>query len=158
MLVRKALELKPVVRKHMFIPFLFLFLFILFYPMAISIYVVFPFFIGTMAYVFIEGLDKEKYLAIFVSVIYFINLEVNLSLPLFFILIVSALFYILFYPLLGKIKRCKQCKGIIVVIFVNIIYFLGLYFYDFLFETKSIVFDSMLLYSLLVDMLVVMVL
>lgn len=158
MLVKKSLDLKPPGKKYYFIPILLLICFVTLYPLALSIYVFPPLFIGTMAYVFLEGLDREKYLAIFVALVYFINLEVNLSLPLFFIIIVSLMFYVVFYPMLDEIKKCTYCKGIISVIAINFMYLFGLSIYDFIFSTNTFELSEMLFYSLLVDMLLVMVL
>jgi hypothetical protein len=158
MLVKKELKLRPIEKKHIVIPFLLLVSFVLLYPMVISIYVFTPLFIGTMVYVFLEGLHRENYVAIFVSIVYFINLEVNLSLPLFFIFIMSLFVYVLFYPLLNDMKKCTYCKAIITVILINVIYVSGLYLHDFIFDTQSIVFDNMLWYALLADIFVVILL
>ena len=157
-LVKKSLVPKPVETKYMIVRMSLLFLFVLIYPMVISIYVFTPLFIGTMAYILLEGLYKEKYFAIFTAAVYFINFEVNLSLPLFFIIILSLLFYTLFYSSLIEMKRCKYCKAILTVLAINIMYALGLYIYDFIFETNSIFFDDMLLYSLLADIFLVILL
>jgi hypothetical protein len=158
MLVNKGIDLKPPVRKCIFIPALLLVSFVLFYPMLISIYVFAPLFIGTMAFILIEGVYKEQYLAIFVAVVYFVNLEVNLSLPLFFIVIISLMYYVLFYPSLKEIRRCRFCKPIISVIAINIMYVAGLLIHDFIFGTSSIVFDVMLWYALLADIFLVILL
>ena len=56
-------------------------LFVFFYPMLISIYVFLPLFIGAMSYMFILGLEKEKKAYILISIIFMMNIEVNLSLP-----------------------------------------------------------------------------
>ncbi len=68
--------------------------FILFYPMLISIYVFLPLFIGAMSYILIQGLERKKSLFLFISVIYLMNLEVNLTLPLFLTIISSFIFYV----------------------------------------------------------------
>ncbi len=132
--------------------------FILFYPMLISIYVFLPLLIGAMSYVLILGLDKEKSLSLPIAIIYLINLEVNLSLPLFLTIISSFLFYVTLYPSLKHFRKCKVCKPLLSVVFLDLFYLGALFMFDFIFQTQSIVLDTILLYSLVVDMLIVVLL
>jgi len=132
--------------------------FILFYPMLISIYVFLPLLIGAMSYVLILGLDKEKSLSLPIAIIYLINLEVNLSLPLFLTIISSFLFYVTLYPSLKHFRKCKVCKPLLSVVLLDIFYLGALFMFDFIFQTQSIVLDTILLYSLVVDMLIVVLL
>jgi hypothetical protein len=138
--------------------FIFLIFFILFYPMLISIYVFLPLFIGAMSYVFVIGLDKGRPLSLLVSIVYFINLEINLSLPLFLSIISSFVFYVTLYPYLQHFRRCKICKPLLSVVVLDLFYLCALFMFDFIFQTQSIVLDNILLYSLTVDMLVVVLL
>ena len=133
-------------------------LFIVFYPMLISIYVFLPLLIGIMGYVFIQGIEKGKTRYIFVAIIYFINLEVNLSLPFFLIFISSLLVYVLFYHSLLYFHKCKICRPVLSVLLIDAVYLGSLLSYDFVFQSNSIVLDTILLYSLIVDLLVVMIL
>ena len=133
-------------------------LFIVFYPMLISIYVFLPLLIGVMGYVFIQGIEKGKTRYIFVAIIYFINLEVNLSLPFFLIFISSLLVYVLFYHSLLYFHKCKICRPVLSVLLIDAVYLGSLLSYDFIFQTNSIVLDNILLYSLIVDLLVVVIL
>lgn len=133
-------------------------LFILFYPMLISIYVFLPLFIGAMSYILVLGLDKEKSLSLPIAIIYLINLEVNLSLPLFLTIISSFLFYVTLYPSLRHFRKCKVCKPLLSVVLLDVFYLGALFMFDFIFQTQSIVLDNILLYSLVVDMLVVVLL
>jgi len=132
--------------------------FILFYPMLISIYVFLPLFIGLMGYLFIVGIDQRKWHYVLLSIIYFINLEVNLSLPFFLMILSSLLVYGMFYTKLAQVKRCKVCAKIILVLLLDVVYFGCLLGYDFIFQTTSIMLDIILAYSLVIDILVVMVL
>jgi len=132
--------------------------FVLFYPMLISFYVFLPLLVGVMGYIFIEGIDKGKWVYIFLSLIYFINLEVNLSLPFFLILISVLIVYMLFYGTLTHLKKCKICTPLITVFLIDVVYLGILLAYDFIFGTNSIVLDTILLYSLVVDLLVAVVL
>ena len=132
--------------------------FILFYPMLISIYVFLPLFIGAMSYILVQGLERDKSLFIFISAIYLMNLEVNLTLPLFLTIISSFIFYVTIYPYLRHFRRCKICKSLISVVILDFLYLGALFVFDFIFQTQSIVLDNILLYSLVVDMLVVVLL
>lgn len=135
-----------------------LLLFIVFYPMLISIYVFLPLLIGVMGYLLIQGIEKGKTRYIFVAIIYFINLEVNLSLPFFLIFISSLLVYVLFYHSLLYFRKCRVCRPLLSVLLIDAVYLGSLLSYDFIFQTNSIVLDNILLYSLIVDLLIVVIL
>ena len=133
-------------------------LFISFYPMLVSIYVFLPLFIGAMSYILVDGIDKNKSSSIIVSIIFMLNLEVNLSLPIFLIIISTLLFYVLIYPNLKYFRNCKVCRPLLSVIILDLMYLGALFSFDFVFQTQSIVLDTILLYSLIVDMLIVVLL
>lgn len=128
-----------------------------FYPMLISIYVFLPLLIGAVGYLFINGIEEGKVSLMVLAIMYIVNLEINLSLPLFLILISTLLFYVLVYPYLKYFRKCKVCKPLLSVLFLDIIYLMCLFSYDFIFQTQSIVLDEILLYSLIVDMLLVVI-
>jgi len=133
-------------------------LFIVFYPMLISIYVFLPLFIGVIGYIFIKGIDENKIFYVLFSLIYFLNLEVNLSLPFFLTLIVSLIVYLFFYHHLNYFRKCIICRPILSVLLIDGLYLLSLLAYDFIFQTHTIVLDNILYYSLVVDLLTVAVL
>jgi len=133
-------------------------LFILFYPMLISIYVFLPLLIGIMGYIMILGIEQGKLHYILISTIYFINLEVNLSLPFFLTMIMVLLVYVLFYHYLSYFRDCYVCRPVLLVILIDVFYLGALLVYDFIFQGTSIVLDNILLYSLIVDILVVAIL
>ena len=132
--------------------------FIVFYPMLISIYVFLPLLIGFMGYVFILGIDRPRPSYILISMIYLVNLEVNLSLPLFLSLLTIILFYLLIYPSFQIFRKCRICVPLLSVIIIDLLYLLLLLGYDFVFNESSIVVDHLLLYSLVVDMILVFLL
>ncbi len=132
--------------------------FVIFYPMLISIYVFLPLMIGFMGYILILGLDKPRTIYIIIGIVYLTNLEVNLSLPLFLSVLTVILFYITIYPHLYILKKCTVCIPLLSVIFINLIYFVMLLMYDMFFSESSIVVDQLLLYSLVVDILMVFLL
>jgi len=132
--------------------------FIVFYPMLISMYVFLPLFVGTMGYMFIVGIEQGKLHYMLLVLLYIINLEANLSLPFFMIFIAILLVYVLFYQGLKSFRNCMICRPVMTVFLVDVVYLFSLLFYDFLFQTQSIVLDSILLYSLLIDLLLVVIL
>lgn len=136
----------------------FMLFFILFYPMFISIYVFLPLFVGAMSYILIQGLEKKKALYVFMSIIFLINVEVNLSLPLFLSIISTFIFYVTLYPSLSHFRRCKVCKPLISVLILDFFYLAALFAFDFIFQLDSVSLDVILLYSLVVDLLVVVLL
>jgi len=132
--------------------------FVIFYPMLISIYVFLPLLIGVMGYVLMLGIETNRLSYIIIPLLYFLNIEVNLSLPYFLTLIASLLIYVLFFRHLSYFRKCVICRPILSVILMDMLYLGLLVSYDFIFSTSSIVVDNILLYSLVVDLLVVVLL
>jgi len=132
--------------------------FVIFYPMLISIYVFMPLMIGLMGYLFIKGLVENKFIYMVISFIYITNLELNLSLPIFLILVSILLVYILLVNIDFFEIKCLVCQNVLSALLIDVVYFILLMGYDFIFQTQSIVVDELLLYSLLVDLIVVVVL
>jgi len=132
--------------------------FVIFYPMMVSIYVFLPLMIGFMGYTMVVGIDRPRTSYLFVSLVYLINLEVNLSLPLFLSLLTVIVYYITIYPHIHVFKKCKVCVPLISVFLIDLLYLTMLLGYDMIFGESSIVVDQLLLYSLIVDMLMVFLL
>jgi len=126
---------------------------VLLYPMLISIYVVLPLFIGFAGLMFIIGIDKEKFWYTSLAAVYMLNLEINLSLPLFLLLISSMIFYIFFRQKLFFIKLCKICVNVITVISINLIYFITLAIYDLITQQHSINYDGIIIVSVIYDII-----
>jgi len=129
--------------------------FVIFYPILISMYVYLPLFIGFAGYMIIWGIDGHGVRYIWFPMIYLLNLEANLSLPIFLSLMAVLLFYLTLYEKVRYFKRCSVCVGLLSVIAINIYYFVLLLGYDFMFDTTSIFVDSLLLYSLIFDLIFV---
>jgi hypothetical protein len=129
--------------------------FVIFYPMLISIYVFLPLLIGVMGYLFMRGMETNKISYIVIALIYFFNLEANLALPFFLMIIATLFVYTVFYPRLNHFRKCNLCKPLFSVILIDFVYLGFLLAYDFIFQTHSIVLDNILVYSLIVDLLVV---
>jgi len=126
---------------------------VIIYPMLISIYVTLPLFVGFAGLMLIIGVDEDKYLYIIFSLIYMLNLEINLSLPLFLLPISVVIFYIFFKEKLNFLKLCSVCISISTVVLINLIYFFSLFSYDFITEQSSINYDSFILFSIIYDII-----
>jgi hypothetical protein len=133
-------------------------LFIFFYPMLISIYVFLPLFIGIMGYILVLGIEKGKISYIVVSLLYLVNLDINLSLPFFLASIAILSVYLFFYPHFIHFRTCKVCTPFLTVLMIDLVYLGALLLYDFVFQTQNIVLDDILLYPLVVDLLVAVIL
>ena len=141
--------------KHNALLFFLILFFILFYPMLISIYVFLPLCIGAMSYILLQGLEKKKPTYILIAIIFLLNLEINLSLPLFLSIITAFIFYVTLYPSLLHFRRCKLCKALLSIFILDFLYLAALFSFDFIFHLNSVTLDGILLYSLVVDLLVV---
>jgi len=133
-------------------------IFILFYPMLISIYVFLPLFIGIMGYILILGIEKGKVSYMAVSLLYLLNMDINLSLPFFLVSIAILFVYVFMYPYFVHFRKCKVCTPLLTVLMIDLVYVGFLLAYDFVFQTENIVLDDILLYPLIVDLLVAVIL
>ena len=132
--------------------------FVVFYPMFISIYVFLPLFIGVMGYIMIIGIEQGKRSYIVVTLLYLINMDVNLSLPYFLMTIAILSVYLFIYPYLKHFRKCNICIAMFTVVMIDVVYLGVLLAYDFVFQTQNIVLGDILLYSLIIDLLVAVLL
>ena len=143
---------------HRLLMWMLVALFVVFYPMLISIYVFLPLFIGIMGYILILGIEEGKISYILVSLLYLVNMDVNLSLPFFMTSIAILVVYLFFYPYFLHFRKCHVCTPLLTVFMIDIVYLGSLLAYDFVFGTENIVLDDILLYPLVVDLLVAVLL
>jgi len=132
--------------------------FIIFYPMLISIYVFLPLMIGVIGYILTQGIERNKLDYIIVASIYLINLDLNLSLPIFLSIVASMIVYVVIDKSFLAKTKCKLCKTLISVVLIDFVYLGVLLGYDFIFQTQSVVLDELLVYSLIIDMIVAVIL
>ncbi len=130
---------------------LFVLAFIIIYPVLISIYVFLPLFIGLFGWTLLQGIVNNKPLKIGAALIYFLNLEVNLSLPLTMTIFAALLYYLTLYDFVMILKKCRVCVAILSVVLIDLYYLGILMLYDALMDTGSIVINKLLWYSLLSD-------
>jgi len=121
-------------------------------------YVYLPLLIGFSGYMIIWGIDGHGVRYIWFPLLYLLNLEANLSLPMFLSLLAVLLFYLTLYERIRYFKRCNVCVGLLSVAAIDIYYFILLLGYDFMFDTTSIFINSLLLYSLVFDLIFVVLL
>ena len=133
--------------------FAFWLLVVIIYPAIISMYVTLPLFIGFSGLMFVLGIEKEKPIYIFLSFLYMLSLEINLSLPILLIAIASLIYYLFILDKLTILKHCRKCIYIITVISINLIYFILLNGYDFVTSQNSIDYNYIILYSIIFDII-----
>ena len=134
---------------------LFWFSTVIIYPMLISMYVTLPLFIGFSGLMLILGIEEDRPYYTILSLFYMLNLEINLSLPLLLIPISVMVFYAFIKNRLSFLKMCNICIYVVTVAMINLIYFMLLGFYDFFTSHSSINYDSILLFSIIYDIIAV---
>jgi len=132
---------------------IFLVSFVLFYPFLVSIYTMLPPLIGLVGYIIISNLDKNVLYA-WGGFFYLINLELNSSLPLLLSFFIIIVVHALFYSNLKLLIRCRVCLLFTLMVIIDFSYYLGLFLYDMIFNTSSIIGDMLLTYYIVVDILI----
>jgi len=124
-----------------------------FYPMLVSIYPLLPPFIGIAGLVIIYNTDKNIVYPLS-GMLYLVNLDLNLTLP-FLLSIFSAIFIKIFIYSPAKLMiRCKVCLNLFMILLVDAFYYIGLFLYDIILDTKTIVADPILTYYILSDFII----
>jgi hypothetical protein len=127
--------------------------FVLFYPFLVSIYTMLPPLIGLVGYIIISNLDKNVLYA-WGGFFYLLNLELNSSLPLLLSFFIIIVVYALVYSTLKLLIRCRVCLLFALMIIIDSSYYLGLFLYDIIFDTSSVIGDMLLVYYIVVDILI----
>ena len=127
--------------------------FVLFYPFLVSIYTMLPPLIGFVGYIIISNFEKNTLYA-WSGFFYLINLELNSSLPLFLSFFLVILVYALVYSSLKLLIRCRICLLFALMVIIDFSYYVGLFLYDIIFDTSSVIGDMLLLYYIVVDILI----
>lgn len=133
-----------------FINKILLFLFVLIYPVLVSIYITLPPFIGLVGYLIMINMSRNKLLALS-GFFYLLNLELNLTLPILLSIFVVVMVHIFFYSKLKRLIRCRYCLLFVLIISIDFFYYMSLFMYDFMFNTSTIIGDVLLVYYILVD-------
>jgi len=130
-----------------------LFLVVIGYPFLVSIYSMLPPLIGLAGYIIISNVDRNKIYAL-AGMVYLLNLELNLTLPMLLSIFVVIMTYIFLYSTLKLLIRCNVCFLFTMIVIVDTFYYLTLFLYDAMFQTTTVVSDMTLLYYIIVDIFI----
>ena len=132
---------------------IFLLLFVVLYPMFVSMYTMLPPLIGLVGYVLITNFDKNKFY-VFSALFYLLNLDLNLTLPLFISILVTVLIYMFIYSPLTRLIRCRVCLLFALIAIIDFSYYITLFIYDVTFNTTTVLGDMLLIYYIVVDIFI----
>jgi len=136
-----------------FIQKVFLVLFVILYPMFVSMYTMLPPLIGLAGYILIINFDKNRTYA-FSAFFYLLNLDLNLTLPLFQSIIITILIFMFVYAPLSRLIRCRVCLLFTLMVIIDFSYYVSLFIYDFIFNTTTVLGDMLLVYYIVVDVFI----
>ncbi len=127
-----------------------LFLVVIIYPLLASIYPMIPPFIGLAGYIIIVNFHKEK-IYLFASLLYLVNLDLNLSLPLFLSIFTIILVSMFIYNPLKRLIRCRVCLLFSLIMIIDFLYYLLIFIYDLIFGSSTVLADILLVYYIAID-------
>lgn len=130
-----------------------LILFIIAYPLFVSMYTMLPPLIGLAGYIFIINMEKEKAF-VFIPLLYLLNLDLNLSLPLLLSVFIIFIIYMFIYMPLKRLVSCKVCLLFALISIIDFFYYLSLFVYDFIFNASTVLADMFLIYYIVIDILI----
>jgi len=139
--------------KRGFLKHTLLVLMVVAYPILVSIYTMLPPFIGLVGYIIITNIDKNRVYALS-GMLYLVNLDLNLTLPMLLSIFVIVMIYVLLYKNLKLLIRCRVCLLFILITMVDLFYYMSLFLYDFMFNTSTVIGDMLLVYYIVVDIFV----
>ncbi|MBU1666815.1 hypothetical protein KKC13_00205 [bacterium] len=123
------------------------------YPILVSIYTMLPPLIGLVGYIIITNVDKNRVYALS-GMLYLVNLDLNLTLPMLLSIFVIVMIYLLLYSNLKLLIRCRVCLLFILITMVDLFYYMSLFLYDFMFNTSTVIGDMLLVYYIVVDIFI----
>jgi len=124
-----------------------------FYPILTSIYPLLPPLIGIAGLVIIYNMDKNVIYPL-AGMLYLIHLDLNLALP-FMLSIFSIIFIRIFiYSNVKVMIRCKVCLTLFLILLIDAFYYINLFLYDIILDTKTIIADPILTYYILSDFII----
>ena len=132
---------------------IFLLLFVMLYPLFVSMYTMLPPLIGLIGYVVILNLNKNIIFVIS-SFLYLLNLDLNLSLPFLLSSFVIIFVYMFIYFPLKRLIRCRVCLLFTLMVIIDFSYYISLFIYDFIFNTTTVLGDMLLVYYIVVDIFI----
>ena len=133
-------------------------LFVLFYPIFVSIYPLLPPFIGFFGLLFIKGINEKRYAIIFYAFLFLLHIEINLSLPILYSAIAALIIYFSAYMHVGIFKKCSYCHySIVMVLFIDMLYYAMMTLYGFAAKESILPSDYLYLFWLVADIINVVV-
>jgi hypothetical protein len=132
-------------------------LFVILYPMFVSMYPLLPPFIGLAGYFLLIYLEKEN-MYVLAPLFYLLNLDFNLSLPILLSIFIITLIYLFVYTPLKRLVRCKVCLLFMLIVLIDFSYYFSLFIYDFIFSSSTVLADMFLVYYILFDILMAVLL
>ncbi len=131
--------------------------FVIVYPMLTSMYPLLPPLFGIAGLIIIYNINKNLIYTLS-TMFYLIHLDLNLGLP-FMLSIFSILTINTFiYPSLKLIIRCKVCLSVLLIIIIDLFYYINLIIYDLVLDASTIIVDSMLSFYIFIDIIIGMIL
>jgi hypothetical protein len=130
-----------------------LFLVVVGYPILVSIYTMLPPLIGVVGYLIVSNIDRNKVYALS-GMLYLLNLELNLTLPMLLSIFVVVITYIFLYSPLKLLIRCKVCFLFTMIMIIDTFYYSVLFLYDAMFQSTTVIVDMMLVYYIMVDIFI----
>jgi hypothetical protein len=126
---------------------------VVFYPMLVSIYTMLPPLIGIAGLIIIYNINKDMVFVVS-GLFYLIHIDLNLTLPFLLSVFSIVLIHTLVYPSAKLMIRCRICLALFLIIIIDLFYYLNLFLYDFIFNSKTVVADSMLGLYILTDIII----
>jgi len=124
-----------------------------FYPMLVSIYPLLPPFIGIVGLFIINNMDKNIIYPLS-GMLYLVHLDLNLTLP-FLLSVFSVIFIKIFiYSSAKLVIRCKVCLNLFMILLIDAFYYISLFLYDIILDSKTIIADPILTYYILSDFII----
>ncbi|KIM07372.1 MAG: hypothetical protein KU29_06985 [Sulfurovum sp. FS06-10] len=124
-----------------------------FYPILVSIYTMLPPLIGLVGYIVVTNMDKNRIYAL-AGMLYLVNLDLNLTLPLLLSVFMVVMVQVLIYPRLKRLIYCQVCLFLILIVVIDFLYYFSLFIYDFIFNSSTIIADVMLIFYIVVDVMI----
>jgi len=125
---------------------------VFFYPLLVSIYIILPPLIGIAGLAIIYYFEKNWIYAM-AGILYLLNIDLNLGLPIFLSSFSIILIYYLIYPTARLVVRCKTCLLLFLIILIDTFYYMNLFIYDFIFSSSTIKGDLTLIFYIMMDIL-----
>ena len=134
----------------------YLWIFIIFYPMIFTLYNFSPPLLGIASYLLLDAFERRDKLFILLALLYMLNIDIHFSMPMFLGILTTLFLYIVIYPKLLVINHCKVCIASIIVILFNLLYLELILLYGYIFQIEIVEVDAVLFVYLIFDFVMVL--